>query len=112
MVRRHVFGYRGNRPQVFPLSRKCTLATMLMKIKQLTRKTRKCLRLYLVDIEAVSGISEAEGGRQGELKMKGYPTMLLKTKENKSDILNDPTMFMKKNNLIVPGHDVDHIKRT
>ena len=33
--------------------------------------------------------------------------MLLKTKENKSDNLDGPTMFMKTNNLIFLGHDVD-----
>jgi hypothetical protein len=27
--------------------------------------------------------------------MKDEPTMLLKTKENASDILDDPTMFLK-----------------
>jgi len=38
--------------------------------------------------------------------MKDEPTMLLKTKENESDILDDPTMSMKTNGLIFGGHDV------
>ncbi len=32
--------------------------------------------------------------------------MLLKTKENKSDILDDPTISMKTNGLTLWGHDV------
>jgi len=35
------------------------------------------------------------GRKKGNLKMKEEPTMLLKTKENKNDILDDPTIFMK-----------------
>ena len=38
--------------------------------------------------------------------MKDDPTMLQKTKEEASDILDDPTMFMKKNDLIIVGHDM------
>ena len=33
--------------------------------------------------------------------MKDEPTMLLKTKENKDDILDDPTMSIKTNVLIL-----------
>jgi len=38
-------------------------------------------------------------GKKGELKMQGSPTMLLKTKEEKSDILTNATMLMKINHL-------------
>jgi len=44
--------------------------------------------------------------------MKEGPTMCMKTKENESDILEGPTMFIKTNGLILGGHDVDDKKGT
>ena len=37
--------------------------------------------------------------KRGIKKMKDDPTMLLITKEERSDILDDPTISMKTNNL-------------
>jgi hypothetical protein len=42
--------------------------------------------------------------------MKGDPTMLLKTNEERADFLTDPTMFMKINYLNCLCHDVDEKK--
>ena len=38
--------------------------------------------------------------KSGEQKMMAYPTMLMKTKETRNDKLDDPTMFIKTNNLV------------
>ena len=38
--------------------------------------------------------------------MRDEPTMLLKKKENKGDILDDPTMSIKTKALILGGHDI------
>ena len=39
-------------------------------------------------------------GKRGIKKMKAYPTMFMKTKENESDKWAYPTMLMKINDLI------------
>ena len=36
---------------------------------------------------------------KGELKIKEEPTILMKTKENENDRLDDPTILMKTNDL-------------
>ena len=36
--------------------------------------------------------------------------MLLKIKENQSDNLEGPTMFIKTNDLVFRGHDIDEKK--
>jgi hypothetical protein len=51
-----------------------------------------CMSLEIKDLQRRRGRGEANRDNQ---KMKDEPTMLLKTKENKSDILDDPTIFMK-----------------
>ena len=50
------------------------------------------MSLEIKDLQRRRGRGEANRDNQ---KMKDEPTMLLKTKENKSDILDDPTIFMK-----------------
>ena len=54
--------------------------------------TQNCILLIINNLSKMGGSRE---GKKGNQKMKDEPTMLLKTKENKSDILDDPTIFMK-----------------
>ncbi|MGD0228182.1 MAG: hypothetical protein ABSF71_38245 [Terriglobia bacterium] len=54
---------------------------------------------------AVGGVGGK--GKKGKQKITDSPTMLMKTKEERSDILTNATMLMKKNNLIPGTHDVD-----
>jgi hypothetical protein len=51
-------------------------------------------------------------GKKGNLKMKDDPTMLLKTKEERSDFLSDPTMSMIIRGLFYHGHDMYEKKWT
>jgi hypothetical protein len=48
----------------------------------------------------------------GELNFREGPTMLLKIKEKRSDILDGPTIMMKTRSLSFLGHDVHEKKYT
>ena len=47
----------------------------------------------------LSVLSQSDAEKPGELNFREGPTMLLKIKENRSDILDGPTMLMKTSNL-------------
>jgi hypothetical protein len=51
-------------------------------------------------------------GEKGNKKMKAYPTMFMKTKENESDKWAYPTISMKTKGLSFRGHDVYEKKGT
>ena len=67
---------------------------------------------YLIQLKAVTSFYRRRNEGKNAQKIGDDPTMLMKTKENQSDILDGPTMFMKTNNLIFRNHDVDDNKRT
>ena len=62
-------------------------------------------RIYLI-IRCLRGEAWPTADKKGELKVKVSPTMSMKTKEGKSDILASLTMFSNTNNLTFTGHDV------
>jgi len=55
--------------------------------------------MYVTEFKLLRESRRDSTWKKGELKMKDSPTMLLKTKEGKSDILTNATMFMKTNGL-------------
>jgi hypothetical protein len=55
--------------------------------------------MYLI-LKGLMASSDKGKQKRGIQKMKDDPTMLLKTKESKNDILDDPTMFSKIKELI------------
>ena len=60
-----------------------------MKLREIAGN---CMLLMLKGLLRRDGPGD---GKKRNQKMKDEPTMLLKTKENTSDILDDPTIFMK-----------------
>ena len=50
--------------------------------------------MYLI-LKGFADLSDEESQNPGELNFREGPTMLLKTKENESYILDDPTISMK-----------------
>ena len=55
--------------------------------------------MYLI-LKGFADLSDEESQNPGELNFREGPTMLLKTKENRSDNLDGPTMLIKTNDLI------------
>jgi hypothetical protein len=68
----------------------------------------RCLdaKSYLIQSKAVTPLARKMEGVKNLRKIGDGPTMCMKTKENRSDKLTDPTMFMKTNGLIFVTHDV------
>jgi hypothetical protein len=65
---------------------------------------------YVIENTLLIEFRMAKRGKKGELKIKDDPTMLMKTKEERSDILTDPTMLMIIKDLRFVTHDVDDKK--
>ena len=55
--------------------------------------------MYVTEFKVLRESRRDSTSKKGELKIKDSPTMLLKTKEEESEILTNATMFMKTNHL-------------
>ena len=62
--------------------------------------------MHLAEFRLLSASRRDWAQKKGELKKPDGPTMLMKTKEEGSDILTDATMLRKANGLRFQCHDV------
>ena len=59
--------------------------------------------LMINDLSHLLGVGQ---GKKGDKKLRDSPTMLMKTKEERSDILTNATMLMKRKGLFFISHDM------
>ncbi len=68
-----------------------------------------CIWLMINNLAHRLGVGQ---GKKGNRKLRDSPTMLMKTKEEISDILTNATMLMKTNGLFFLSHDMYENKGT
>ena len=67
-------------------------------------------KMHLAEFKPLTPRQWERAHKKGGIKIWVSPTMLLKTKQEKSDILTNATMLMKTNGLKSGTHDVDEKK--